>query len=110
MPVVSRREGERSGGDRFDLMLLVRDLLSFRVRIVLQPLRSPFTDDPFRLILTFSKTKTGDKYRIVIVDGSQREKSIFRIELFDLLQSFRSCIFFGILANALRKKSCTAAS
>jgi hypothetical protein len=83
--VVSRRQCEGSGGDRFDLMLLVGDLLALRCWIFFEQFRSPFTHDCLRCILTSSKPKTPRKSRIVIVDGNERDEGIFGIELLDLL-------------------------
>src|SRR5438132_14205700 len=104
MPVVSRRQSERRRGDRFDLALLVSGFFTLRVRILLEQFFSPFADDCLRRILATPITKTADEYRIVIVDRSQREKGIFRVELFDLLQGLRSRVSFRKLSQRFSQK------
>ena len=73
-------------------------------RILLEQFFSPFADDCLRRILATPITKTADEYRIVIVDRSQREKGIFRVELFDLLQGLRSRVSFRKLSQRLSQE------
>src|ERR1700730_4239047 len=80
-------------------MLLVSQLLALPRCIFFEQFRSPFAHDRLRCILTSSKPKTARKSRIVTVDGSERDKGIFGIELLDVLQRLPSRISFRKLGQ-----------
>src|SRR5438105_14757590 len=84
--------------------MFVLKLFTLRARIFLQEGRSPFTDHSLRVFGAPPEAEAACKFRIVIIDRSQREEGIFWGELFEIPHSLRSRIFFREFRQRLAKK------
>src|SRR5438874_7634533 len=84
--------------------MFVLKLFTLRGRIFLEEVRSPFADHSLRVFGVPLETEAACKFRIVIIDRSQREKGISWTELFEIPQSLRSRIFFREFRQRLVKK------
>ena len=84
--------------------MFVLKLFTLRGRIFLQEGRSPFTDHSLRFFGPPPEAEAACKFRIVIIDRSQREKGISWTELLEIPQGLRSRIFFWEFRQRLAKK------